>query len=82
MNYNDRMNFENIQTMHKRATPERLMLNKCALNAYKLHHGSSESMKRIVLNNYCVCLFVELGGGVDDVLVWCREGAYVEFGFR
>ena len=26
--------------------------------------------------------FVELGGGVGDVLVWCREEAYVEFGFR
>ena len=26
--------------------------------------------------------FVELGGGVDDVLVWCREEASVVFGFR
>ena len=26
--------------------------------------------------------FVELGGGVGDVLVWSREEAYVEFGFR
>ena len=27
-------------------------------------------------------IFVELGGGVGDVLVWSREEAYVEFGFR
>ena len=26
--------------------------------------------------------FVELGGGVGDVPFWCRDGAYVEFGFR
>ena len=26
--------------------------------------------------------FVELGGGVGDVLIWCRDGAYVEFDFR
>ena len=26
--------------------------------------------------------FVELGGGVDDVPGWCRDGAYVELGFR
>ena len=26
--------------------------------------------------------FVELGGGVDDVPVWCHNGAYVEFGLR
>ena len=26
--------------------------------------------------------FVELGGGVGDVRRWCRDGAYVEFGFR
>ena len=26
--------------------------------------------------------FVELGGGVGDVLVWRCDGAYVEFGFR
>ena len=26
--------------------------------------------------------FVEFGGGVGDVLVWCRDGAYVEFGFQ
>ena len=27
-------------------------------------------------------IFVELGGGVDDVPRWRREGAYVELGFR
>ena len=27
-------------------------------------------------------LFVELGGGVGDGPVWCRDGAYVEFDFR
>ena len=27
-------------------------------------------------------IFVELGGGVDDVQVWCRDGAFVEFVFR
>ena len=27
-------------------------------------------------------VFVELGGGVGDVPFWCRDGAYVEFGFR
>ena len=27
-------------------------------------------------------LFVELGGGVDDMLARCRDGAYVEFGSR
>ena len=27
-------------------------------------------------------IFMELGGGVDDVSRWCRDGAYVEFGFR
>ena len=26
--------------------------------------------------------FVELGGGLDDVPGWCRDGAYVELGFR
>ena len=26
--------------------------------------------------------FVELGGGVDDVLGWRPDGAYVELGFR
>ena len=26
-------------------------------------------------------LFVELGDGVGDVPVWCRDRAYVEFGF-
>ena len=26
--------------------------------------------------------FVELGGGVDDVSGWCRDGAYVELGFQ
>ena len=31
---------------------------------------------------YVHILFVELGGGVGDVLFWCRDGAYVEFGFR
>ena len=34
--------------------------------------------KKTIIYKY----FVELGGGVDDVLIWCREGAYVEFGFR
>ena len=24
-----------------------------------------------------ILAFVELGGGVDDVPVWCRDGAYV-----
>ena len=27
-------------------------------------------------------IFVELGGVVGDVLIWCRNGAYVEFDFR
>ena len=27
-------------------------------------------------------VFVELGGGVGEVPFWCRDGAYVEFGFR
>ena len=27
-------------------------------------------------------IFVELGGGVDDVPGWRRDGAYVELGFR
>ena len=27
-------------------------------------------------------IFVELGGGVDDALVWRCDGANVEFGFR
>ena len=26
--------------------------------------------------------FVELGGGVGDVPGWCRDGVYVELGFR
>ena len=31
---------------------------------------------------YLQCnIFVELGGGVGDVLIWCRDGAYVEFDF-
>ena len=31
---------------------------------------------------YFGIIFVELGGGVGDVPFWCRDGAYVEFGFR
>ena len=31
---------------------------------------------------YSVIFFVELGGGVGDVLVWSRGEAYVKFGFR
>ena len=27
-------------------------------------------------------LFVELGGGVDDMPRWCRDGVCVELGFR
>ena len=26
--------------------------------------------------------FVELGGGVDDMPRWCRDGVCVELGFR
>ena len=37
-------------------------------------------------NGWCLSLsliiFMELGGGVDDALARCRDGAYVEFGFR
>ena len=29
-----------------------------------------------------VSTFVELGGGVDDVQGWCRDGANIELGFR
>ena len=36
----------------------------------------------ITMQYLCISSFVELGGGVDDVLVWRRDGAYVEFGFR
>ena len=43
-----------------------------------------EGRKEIIplYENKFLCIFVELGGGVDDALVWCRDGAYVEFGFR
>ena len=27
-------------------------------------------------------VFLELGGGVDDVPGWCRDGAHVELGFQ
>ena len=33
-------------------------------------------------SNYIQIHFMELGGGAGDVPFWCRDGAYVEFGFR
>ena len=33
-------------------------------------------------NNDKIQPFVELGSGVDDMPGWCRDGAYVELGFR
>ena len=42
----------------------------------------SMSISTILIYFQIAIIFVELGGGVGDVLVWCREGAYVEFGFR
>ena len=35
-----------------------------------------------ITNNIGDKTFVELGGGVDDVPGWCRDGAYVKLGFR
>ena len=41
-------------------------------------------MRRYDKNRVMVYIstFVKLGGGVDDVLGWCRDGAYVKLGFR
>ena len=36
----------------------------------------------VMYTSVTVIFFMELGGGVGDVPVWCRDGAYVEFGFR
>ena len=36
----------------------------------------------VVTSIELLSLFVELGDGVGDVPVWCRDGAYVKFGFR
>ena len=45
--------------------------------------GSYSTIHYFGLTVFCIFdPFVELGGGVDDALVWRRDGAYVEFGFR
>ena len=53
--------------------------------------AANPTAEPVLIVNYIICpnhwtkinmIFVELGGGVGDVLVWHRGGAYVEFGFR
>ena len=44
--------------------------------------GSRFSKSNPLLGQKFYISFVELGGGVDDVLVWRCDGAYVEFGFQ
>ena len=44
--------------------------------------GLMRTIKKFWLSKRLIYIFVELGGGVGDVPFWCRDRAYVEFGFR
>ena len=44
-------------------------------------HQVTELMKEEIEKPPCN-IFVELGGGVDDMPRWCRDGVCVELGFR
>ena len=47
---------------------------------------SPEAMRLLLDSNFYSVLyynaFVELGDGVGDVSFWCRDGAYIDLGYR